>query len=78
MLAAAGPDVYTRDCAVSANCPARVAKEDAGDWLRQSRNNDQALPYNATNGTKSHGDIFRLMAAKNITSFKTDYPFEFD
>lgn len=48
-----------------------------GDWYRGSdtaaANHNQSVPYDATNGTKSRGDIWRSVQVKNMNTYKLHY-----
>jgi prepilin-type N-terminal cleavage/methylation domain-containing protein len=59
-------------CIVSSSGPDRIA----GDWLRFNTPNFMALAYDATNGTKSRGDIWRGMVVLNQVLFNQEYPFD--
>ncbi len=48
-----------------------------GDWYRDSEmgrlNKGQSVSYDATNGTKSRGDIWRSVQVKNMATYKLHY-----
>ena len=47
-----------------------------GDWMRSPSNNFMALAYDATNGTKSRGDIWRGMVVLDTNQWNLEYPFD--
>jgi prepilin-type N-terminal cleavage/methylation domain-containing protein len=44
-----------------------------GDWYRDTSPTGKSIPYDATNGTKSRGDIWRSVQVKNMNTYKTHY-----
>ena len=50
----------------------------AGDWLRGLVPSGMATPYDATNGTRSNGDVWRALIIQDLGIFKVHYPFEYN
>jgi len=48
-----------------------------GDWYRGNSDTGMAIPYDASNGTKSRGDIWRAMVIEDMGLFKIEYPYEY-
>ncbi len=44
-----------------------------GDWFRGANPSGKSLPYDATNGTKSRGDIWRSVQVKDMVVYKQEY-----
>jgi prepilin-type N-terminal cleavage/methylation domain-containing protein len=44
-----------------------------GDWYRGTSPTGKSIPYDATNGTKSRGDIWRSLVVKDMVIYKQEY-----